>query len=43
MELSSVAIGIRHDMLPVLEAILHFLMGIEEKIDRNSMMGKFAA
>ena len=43
MELSSVAIGIRHDMLPVLEAILHFLMGIEEKIDRNSMMGKFAS
>ena len=43
MQLSSVAIGLCHGMLPVLEAVLYLLMRIQEQSDRDPVAGQLPA
>jgi len=43
MEFLAVAISLFLDMLPVLEAILHLLVRIQEQIDRDPVMGQLPA
>jgi hypothetical protein len=43
MELSAVAIGLRDDVLPVVEPVLHLLMRNLEQSDRDTVMGQLPA
>ena len=43
MEFLAVAISLFLDMLPVLEAILHLLVRIQEQIDLDPVMGQLPA